>query len=78
MRDVLEITDDGRLVVTDYKYTQRAILTELNYTPLQVLDLYSRVRTNNQELRNISTKTFFEALHVLLKEKLVVSRYIHE
>lgn len=71
----LEITEDGKLNLRDYRSIQRAILTVLYDAPKKVYDLVQTIRHSYQEFRFIDEKVVIKALVDLINDKLVAYKY---
>lgn len=75
---MVQITDDGKLCVADYKSIYRAILTVLYDGPKRLLELVKNIRSRFHEFKYIEDTIIIHALGELIKQKLVISTYTEE
>jgi hypothetical protein len=74
----LQITNEGKLSIQDYKSVYRVILEELWNGPLKILELISRIRVKHIEFKYMKPQIFVGAIGELVNQKLVISMYEEE
>lgn len=71
----LEITEEGKLCISDYRSIHKAVLQVLLCGPVKIIDLVGIVKYNYHEFKYTDTKVIVNAIGELIKAKLVISRY---
>lgn len=75
---MLEITDEGKQCVYDYKSIHRAILLVLTDGPHKMRDLVIEIQTRFTEFKNLKLTIIVNAIGDLMKSKLINSTYRFE
>lgn len=75
---MLEITEEGKLGIDDFRSIHRAILTVLSESPKTMFQLVKQIQKEYHDLKYLKMTVIRNALSELLKGKYIISTYTNE